>query len=346
MIRNQILVRVRFDERSSSSAHLDHYYVDNVHLYFIDPNQPPVLTPVPDLAALVENELTHTFHADDIDLDVITITASNLPPGATFTQTAFDPPTALLSFTALVAQAGNVYTSQVYAVDPDGVASQSFTISVIDSEVSFLTETFFVEESHGTLDIPIVISRSKTASAQLDISGTATEGVGMDAVLSSSNIAFVSAGSVTQWISVVINEDSLAEGTELLILSLTNTTSTSVGAIPNATISIRGNDSFSIATANLVDSSFKFQAEAQRMLEGLKPDIIAAQEFNIANGETHRSFIDRTLGTNYEFYVENTSLPNGIVSRWPILASGWWTTVTRATGNLSGPALTSPAVAT
>jgi endonuclease/exonuclease/phosphatase family metal-dependent hydrolase len=90
--------------------------------------------------------------------------------------------------------------------------------------------------------------------------------------------------------------------------------------------------SFTVAAANLSSQTSPidtcYRPFAGRIFEGLAPDVIAIQEFNTTNnGEyaSRRDFIDQHLGTNYQYYVEPDSImPNGIISRWPILDAGTW----------------------
>lgn len=67
--------------------------------------------------------------------------------------------------------------------------------------------------------------------------------------------------------------------------------------------------------------------EAIRLFEGLEPDIVLIQEFNVGDNSDRsvRNFIDTTFGTSFYFFRETASLPNGIISRYPILQSGSWT---------------------
>jgi PKD repeat protein/endonuclease/exonuclease/phosphatase family metal-dependent hydrolase len=72
------------------------------------------------------------------------------------------------------------------------------------------------------------------------------------------------------------------------------------------------------------------------IFEGLKPDIVAIQEFNYAstNGAGNnttaafREMIDSTFGTTFVYfrepYTSSGDIPNGIISRYPIVASGSW----------------------
>jgi endonuclease/exonuclease/phosphatase family metal-dependent hydrolase len=60
------------------------------------------------------------------------------------------------------------------------------------------------------------------------------------------------------------------------------------------------------------------------ILKGLKADVVAMQEFNTTT--TPRAMVDATFGTNFSYFREPTSysIPNGIISRYPILSSGSW----------------------
>jgi endonuclease/exonuclease/phosphatase family metal-dependent hydrolase len=60
-----------------------------------------------------------------------------------------------------------------------------------------------------------------------------------------------------------------------------------------------------------------------RILKALKPDIVMIQEFN--TNIPVRQWINDTLGENYFFMrEEGMQIPNGIISRFPILSFGSW----------------------
>jgi endonuclease/exonuclease/phosphatase family metal-dependent hydrolase len=64
-----------------------------------------------------------------------------------------------------------------------------------------------------------------------------------------------------------------------------------------------------------------------RIFKGTAPDIAMIQEFNYgANTAADiRAFVDAAFGTSFAYYREGgAQIPNGIVSRWPILESGEW----------------------
>ncbi len=67
-----------------------------------------------------------------------------------------------------------------------------------------------------------------------------------------------------------------------------------------------------------------YEEPGVRIFQALRPDIVLIQEFNYESG-TLRQLVDRAFGPEYYYSVEGgSSIPNGIVSRWPILASGEW----------------------
>lgn len=69
--------------------------------------------------------------------------------------------------------------------------------------------------------------------------------------------------------------------------------------------------------------------EGIRMFQGLKPDVALVQEmkFGTNTDADLRTFIDTAFGTEFSYFRETGGpgrIPNGVVSRWPILASGSW----------------------
>ncbi len=64
-----------------------------------------------------------------------------------------------------------------------------------------------------------------------------------------------------------------------------------------------------------------------RIFQGTKPDVVMIQEFNYGDNSASaiRGFVDTAFGTSFSFYREaGAQIPNGVISRWPILASGEW----------------------
>lgn len=60
-----------------------------------------------------------------------------------------------------------------------------------------------------------------------------------------------------------------------------------------------------------------------RILKGLKPDIVLIQEFNCTIALSQ--WVSETFGKGYSWHRESgPGIPNGVISRFPIVASGEW----------------------
>lgn len=88
-----------------------------------------------------------------------------------------------------------------------------------------------------------------------------------------------------------------------------------------------------IMAANTTAGNFSSYdtSEGNRIFRGLKPDIALVQEMNVGVREnkntpaTYRAWVDANFGSTFSYHVETgKSIPNGIVSRYPILQSGFW----------------------
>jgi endonuclease/exonuclease/phosphatase family metal-dependent hydrolase len=67
--------------------------------------------------------------------------------------------------------------------------------------------------------------------------------------------------------------------------------------------------------------------EGIRIFQGTHPDVAMIQEFNYGNNSATdiRSFVDTAFGPSFSYYRETgMQIPNGIISRWPIIQSGDW----------------------
>jgi endonuclease/exonuclease/phosphatase family metal-dependent hydrolase len=86
-----------------------------------------------------------------------------------------------------------------------------------------------------------------------------------------------------------------------------------------------------VMASNLNGDSQKYGPPQLRILQGLRPDIAAMQEFNYSNNTPAqlRAFVDTAFGTNFVYFRETSgtetySIPNGIVSRFPFVNVGNW----------------------
>jgi endonuclease/exonuclease/phosphatase family metal-dependent hydrolase len=64
-----------------------------------------------------------------------------------------------------------------------------------------------------------------------------------------------------------------------------------------------------------------------RILDGLNPDVVLIQEFNIGDGSQNalRKWINENLGDGFNAHrEEGKGIPNGVISRFPIVEQGEW----------------------
>ncbi len=92
-----------------------------------------------------------------------------------------------------------------------------------------------------------------------------------------------------------------------------------------ADVAQRPANAIRLMAANITSGSNQaYEGPGIRIFQGLLPDVVLIQEFNYKQG-TLRDLVDDAFGTKYSFYVEPTgAIPNGIVSRFPIIDSGTW----------------------
>jgi endonuclease/exonuclease/phosphatase family metal-dependent hydrolase len=91
-----------------------------------------------------------------------------------------------------------------------------------------------------------------------------------------------------------------------------------------------------ILTGNITSGNFSSYdpGEGNRIFQGLHPDIALIQEMNVGvspnknTAATYRAWVTANFGSTFSYYVEPTNaggdIPNGIVSRYPIIAAGEW----------------------
>jgi endonuclease/exonuclease/phosphatase family metal-dependent hydrolase len=88
-----------------------------------------------------------------------------------------------------------------------------------------------------------------------------------------------------------------------------------------------------VMAANLSSgNNQRYETAGLDILQGLKPDIVAIQEFNVSNSfgintpAAYSNMVATTFGTNYSYFHEPNSyaIPNGIISRYPFITNGSW----------------------
>src|SRR6188474_2974193 len=84
-----------------------------------------------------------------------------------------------------------------------------------------------------------------------------------------------------------------------------------------------------VMTANLTSGNGqKYESAGLNILKGLQPDIVAIQEFKYSNSTPAeiRMMVDEAFGTDFSYFREpgGYNIPNGVISRYPIVESGSW----------------------
>ena len=83
-----------------------------------------------------------------------------------------------------------------------------------------------------------------------------------------------------------------------------------------------------LMAGNLTSGNLQaYELPGTHLFQGLHPDIAMIQEFNVGDNApaTVRAWVDTAFGASFTFFRESgAQIPNGVVSRYPILASGIW----------------------
>jgi len=234
---------------------------------------------------------------------------------------------------ALKVIAANNYSNEIWCIDDVEVRRDVpgwFHPSI--PRAKFLTSSAVIVEGEDPYVTHVQLDYSADATVRVSRAGTAQEGMDNDYVLSTTSLIFTATGPFQLPITIDVNDDSIPESLETVVLSLTNLSGALLGQPNKLDISIYdGVDSLSIMSANIgsqLSGCFsQYGEEAGRIFRALRPDIVAIQEFDVTNSAGRRQYIDINFGTNYFFYVEpqgGCSLPNGVISRWPIVDAGQW----------------------
>ncbi|MBA4149128.1 MAG: endonuclease/exonuclease/phosphatase family protein [Verrucomicrobia bacterium] len=101
-----------------------------------------------------------------------------------------------------------------------------------------------------------------------------------------------------------------------------------------APVVVSTNTTIRVMAANLTTSNFqRYETPGLNIMKGLQPDVVAIQEFNYQSATYpknsdagFREMLDNTFGTNFVYFREggSKSIPNGVISRFPILTNGVW----------------------
>ncbi|MBQ4360245.1 MAG: endonuclease/exonuclease/phosphatase family protein, partial [Proteobacteria bacterium] len=85
-----------------------------------------------------------------------------------------------------------------------------------------------------------------------------------------------------------------------------------------------------IMAANITSGNYQAYSPGHgtRIFKAVKPDVVLIQEFNYNNTNDTRDalvgYVSSTFGPEYQFTRGRGSIPNGVISRYPIIESGYW----------------------
>lgn len=221
-------------------------------------------------------------------------------------------------------------------VPPEAVAGSftNFSVLLQDNEptVRFAAAARSVVEGSGT--VLVEIQKSSAVGLVTGVVALAGSALAGDDYLAG-DLSFSLPGATTSaWISLEVSDDGVVEGAETVDMQFAGVAGAFTGEPTNCVVTIEDNEAFTVMAANLsiqLSAGVSFYEDtAGRIFQGLKPDVVAVQEFIVAaDPNSRRAYVDQYFGTNYSFHVESVTndgqaLPNGIISRWPILQAGEW----------------------
>ena len=113
------------------------------------------------------------------------------------------------------------------------------------------------------------------------------------------------------------------------ISNQTVTVGSAISSIPFTLVNFSPKQTIRTVAANITSgNSQSYEGPGTRIFQGLQPDVVLLQEFNVGSSSSTaevRAWVDATFGTGFNYFRESSGgIPNGVISRWPILSSGSW----------------------
>lgn len=141
-------------------------------------------------------------------------------------------------------------------------------------------------------------------------------------------------GTISIPVQLSLLDDTNQEPNESLILILSGATGAGIERATHV-LTITDDDAtgapgageLTIMTANTTSGNTQdYEGPGDRIFQALDPDVVAIQEFNVPDAGGRRAWVDRVFGTGFHYMVEpgEENIPCGVVSRYPITASGQW----------------------
>jgi len=128
---------------------------------------------------------------------------------------------------------------------------------------------------------------------------------------------------------VVLMVNGLAAPSVSDISNQTVTVGSAISPLPFTLNNFNPKQTIRTMAANITSgNSQTYEDPGTRILEGLHPDIVMLQEFNVGTSSTTaevRAWVNTAFGADFSYFRETyNGIPNGVISRWPIVASGSW----------------------
>ena len=293
----------------------------------------PVIDLLPPQSTVAGLSVEYTVTATDPDTAAsnLTFACTSAVNAATW---AFDTNTGYFLFMPTTNQLGtNIFSFQ--ATDhPTSLTSPWSNLVVVVSAVgdavavSFGAARYTGEEGGGTVAIPVNLAFSGSAAVQIRFSGP-TNGTARWGTDFNCTTTLVVSGASSSNLMISVVNDNLAEGPESIKIQLAPVSPATAGSVTQTVLHIRDDDTVSIMAANTTSgSNQEYEGPGNRIFQALCPDVVLIQEFNVTNGTTaaaYRAWVDQNFGTNFQYYVQSgVSIPNGVISRWPITSAGVW----------------------
>lgn len=200
-------------------------------------------------------------------------------------------------------------------IDPD-----TMNIHLTDNEmpiVNFALATSTLAEPGGNVNVQITLSAlsSYPVSIPWTVTGTATAGASNDYVINTASPLVIPAGQLTGNISITVNDDSINEPSETIILTLGVPTNGSLGMNTIHTLTIGDDDLGNFAIAGIQGASDT--TSDAFLVSGINPNVywgssVGATNYDVTiyanDGTTVTCATQNTTSTNYNFSSCNLTL--------------------------------------
>lgn len=207
--------------------------------------------------------------------------------------------------------------------------------------------TLVTSESGTSLRASIALSRAPNGTITITLtSSDETEGIAEPGALTFDADNW----NTAQYFSIAGQPDGFYDGD--VAYTVTGTAQSSDGDFASGTvfswtivnenidpdILIADGTRIRLMTANITSQGDGYDPDAGRnIFKAVKPDIAMIQEFNVSK-QTYEEFVAEVFGPDFFWFRGTTTpaatskgIPNGIVSRYPILSSGEWRAKNRKT---------------